>query len=703
MFSRAASSPPGRWTGSRPGCRTAKPACSTMNTGYAYGIVRGRLICPMLLLMLGAGTAGGQGSGSETGLPPRAGWVETGTRYPLYTGRGIAASTFPARIVAYSPAQRVTALAAAGDTLWIGTDGGLFAYSVTEDSTAAVSGPVSRSVRSIAFDEKGALLVGGDRGVSIRRGGAWLHYTVTSNRFFEDVTDISHGEGRMWLGSYGRGAACVEGDSITVFARADSLFDDRVLSVIEENPCTVWFATASGLCMADTLHWMSMRYGSRLPIGAVRDILFDEGGRLYCAIAMQGVAVYNLGRVGRYGPNDGLPNWDINAFSLDPTGRIWAVGKGGVSIFDGSGWTPLRLSGYSAARYNFLSCFHDVEGGAYLGTDEGTILYLSRDTVGEIHVPQAFPSGRVARIRPAAGELWFLTGSGLFVKRGGIERVELPKGVYGGAIEDVTVYGDEVWVVTRFGLLHYDGQAWKIFDRRQGLPTEHFTVSIRDGSGDIWFGAFERGVLRLTGRGWVHYNGESGLPDMRIENIIEDRSGTMWVMTACGGIARFTGDSWQEVILPVQEGDAEKRQPQADSLPRLDPAIRFLGLYDGRSASREADRKVCIGLDGTGNCLVGRSDAVYRYSESGWQIMYPPAVDGEIEPTVIMGSSRGDVWLGTARHGVFISRRGTWHGVDRQQGLSDGTVLAIVEDAAGDVWIGTQSGGAVRFIHHPSR
>ena len=64
----------------------------------------------------------------------------------------------------------------------------------------------------------------------------------------------------------------------------------------------MFFGTASGLMSADTLGWKSLRYGSRLPIGAVNGTgCSTRKENLFSAIAGQGVAVYSFGRVRTFG------------------------------------------------------------------------------------------------------------------------------------------------------------------------------------------------------------------------------------------------------------------------------------------------------------------------------------------------------------------------------------------------------------------
>jgi ligand-binding sensor domain-containing protein len=604
------------------------------------------------------------------------------------------------RLENYSSARMVEDLLTVGDTLWIGTEGGLFAYCISRDSIIYVPTPLSGSIEAIAADDAGSLWIGGRNGLGIRSGRGWTRFTGDANRFFTRITDISPGEGGVWLASYGEGAGFVNGGDITIYTRDDSLLDDRVLRVLEQERSTVWFGTASGMCRADTLQWQSMRYGSRLPIGSVNDILLDEEGNLFIAVARRGVAVYNLGRVRTYGPGRGLPELDVAGFSLDPLGKVWAAGRSGVSTFDGSSWIPQRLTGIPIGRYNFLSIHHGMDGECYLGTDEGNILIIGRETVRQIVLPQRFPENTVTRLRMFGGALWAIGVDRLYRLGDEAGVIELPDLHYRGTLTDVWEgEGGEVWVSSRLGLLRYDGSSWEVFDRRQGLPTEQFNGIVRGGEGDLWFGTHERGVLRFSGGTWVHYSAGSGLPDDRIEDIIVDRNGEPWVLTATGEIARYHEGRWEGLTLPIE---VQEKEMGPDSILVREPFIRFISSTDDRPIQAGGSGRCVLGLDGPGNCMVACERGIYRFSGSSWQIIDPPEGVSSLRATALLGTARGTIWVGTEESGIFIRSRGGWRRLGTDQGLSDDHIESLCEDASGNIWIGTRFGGLSRFSPGPT-
>jgi ligand-binding sensor domain-containing protein len=624
-------------------------------------------------------------------------WMRSGRRLPLAALEGRRTKMLLGTCTPLCSAKEVRALAVQNDTVWIGTEGGLFAYGVRSDSIASVSGPASISVRTIAFDNGGVLWVGGDGGLSARAPGGWRQYVPISNPFFSRVRCLTRGETRFWIGTYGNGCANVANDHITILTRADSLLDERVLSIAEETPNTVMLGTASGLVIADTLGWKSMRYGSRIPLGAVNDLLFDEEGDLYLCIAEQGVAIYSFGRVRTFGSGSGGPGEEVNALGLDPTGRVWAAGNGGLFTFDGTEWSPYPLASARPMPHRFLSVEHDEEGTCYAGTDEGTVLVASRDTVKEVALPQRFPEQRVARVRFCNGSVWLIAGRSLYRLAEKLETAPAPPALYADEMTDLlATEGGDIWVTTRFGILHYAGREWEIFDRKNGLPTEYFTAISRDAQGTLWFSSFDRGVLSLASGVWTAYGRTDGLPGNVIADMVIDGAGTPWIVTQNGEVARFAQGAWRSLSVPLPGESQRDTSAVGDSLLHIDPAIHFLpeaGLSAGGSSGGS---RFCLGLDRAGNCLVGTGSGVCRFSGGRWQAMVLPRAMRGFRPTCVVGTGGGEIWVGTAGSGLLVYRNGEWFACGPSTGLSDTYIRSLCQDASGVIWIGTQFGGLTR-------
>jgi ligand-binding sensor domain-containing protein len=639
--------------------------------------------------------------------PPAAAqstWLRSGKRHSLPSLERKGNRALPGKFSALCSAKEVRALAVTGDTLWIGTEGGLFACRKNDSVIAPVSGPGSVSVRAIAIGDRGALWVGGDHGMSVRSNFAWRWYPKESLPLFSRIRCMTPGESRLWIGGYGNGCAYVIDNAVTVLNAQDSLLDERVLSIAEENASTVYFGTASGLICADSLGWKSLRYGSRLPIGAVRDALFDEEGNLFLAIAGQGVATYSFGRVRSYGTAGDPPGTEVNALSLDPTGRVWAAGDSGISIFDGSEWTIPAAIRLASKKHRFLSIRHDVEGVCYAGTDNGNVLVISGNDAIELAVPQTFPESRVSRIRLCGGTVWLAAGSDVYAARDALTKTAAPPALYAGEMTDIyATETGELWCTTRFGILHYTGRTWEVFDRKNGLPTEYFTRVAGDPSGTVWFATFDGEIVSYAAGKWIVLGRESNLPAGAVMDLDLDPAGNPWVVTRTGEVAHRAQGVWARMGLPRRRNDTADTTRTADTLRQLDPSIRFMGDTAPGSGSFSPANEYCLGFDRGGTCLVGSSTGVYRLGTMGWQFLELPGAMKGARATAVLGSARGDIWLGTAGEGILVLKNGEWSRLGASSGLSDDYIRSLCQDREGTIWIGTQYGGVTKYLSQAGR
>ncbi|MBL9134939.1 MAG: hypothetical protein JNK85_03680 [Verrucomicrobiales bacterium] len=143
------------------------------------------------------------------------------------------------------------------------------------------------------------------------------------------------------------------------------------------------------------------------------------------------------------------------------------------------------------------------------------------------------------------GTLWVASSGGLFRQvAGGWQPVDV-KDALGRrwAVSDVLGVAFDgqgrPWVATPAGVAVGEGQEWRFFEGKDGLPDNDFTGVSAAPDGAVWFGT-KRGAIRFDGTDWSYRQGPRWLPNDEVRNIVTDASQTTWFATAggVGGIQR---------------------------------------------------------------------------------------------------------------------------------------------------------------------
>ncbi|MBB3344773.1 ligand-binding sensor domain-containing diguanylate cyclase [Luteimonas sp. RC10] len=242
---------------------------------------------------------------------------------------------------------RIDALLRQGDTLWVGTRGGLQRFergqAVADPRAAAIDGSV---VTRLYPDIDGSLLVGtSTRGLWRLRGDTFARLTPTGAGLHRAVWAI-HGDARaIWAGTFGGGLYRIDrasGES-TVLTDRDGLTNNVVYRILPDPGGRLWVSTNLGLSVVD----------------------HDNG------------IVQNLGR------RDGLRNQEYNSGSAfqDADGLLYFGGTLGLDVI-----APMQLPWRSApARpvltgLQLLSRRSDLEARRAGETD---IVYATRITLDD--------------------------------------------------------------------------------------------------------------------------------------------------------------------------------------------------------------------------------------------------------------------------------------------------------------------------------
>ena len=471
--------------------------------------------------------------------------------------------------------------------LWVGTNtGGLNRLDRATGSFARFRhdsgnpGSLSHdSVYAIAEDRGGALWVGTQRGLNRLAPGS-----DTFERFLEDTyagSLLVDGEGRLWVGTVGRGLLRWEATARRFDAyRHDpadpgSLGHNSVFRLLEHPAGVLWVGNGLGLDRLDVPRMRFRRYphragstgGPSYPI--VSSLAPAAGERIWVGTFGGGLdaldpatGTFESHRHERSEPRS-IPSNRVLDLVTDGTGALWVATLGGglsrvspSALLIASGAERFHVPDELADR-DLTALEFDREGALWLGTRDGTLLRRDPATGAYRSYGDRSP-GSVLRIHvDRRGDVWAGAARGL-------ARYDVTSGAatyFGNDPSDSASLGPgfvpallaeadgTFWVGTGEGgvqELDSGGRVRRRFRHDpadpESLSDDYVTVLRRARDGTLWVGTRSGGLNSLdtaSGR-IVRYR---TVPDdpysighHNVTAIHEDRRGRLWIATAGGGL-----------------------------------------------------------------------------------------------------------------------------------------------------------------------
>ena len=362
-----------------------------------------------------------------------------------------------AHVTAGFPDNKINCLLPLDDnSLWVGTDSGLFRWNGTELRPAALPASLRHvQVLTMLRDRDSNIWVGTARGlVRISTGGIALSEERELrgdggvNALFEDR------EGNIWVGG-ARGLERVQDSIFLTYSPAASLPSESNGPIYVDPENRTWFAPARGglyflkearvqpIATApldrDVVYsigglkdeiWIGGQHSglTRLQYrdGVVRTRTYTEAdglaqnsiyavyqsrdGAVWAGTLTGGVSKYWDGHFTTYTTAGGLASNSISAISETRNGTMWFGTPNGLSSLSNGDWKTFTLQdGLPSASVNCL--FEDPSGVLWIGTSKG----LASVNSGRIQVPRAPPEALRGQIYGIAidkhGWLWIATSN----------------------------------------------------------------------------------------------------------------------------------------------------------------------------------------------------------------------------------------------------------------------------------------------------
>lgn len=312
----------------------------------------------------------------------------------------------------------------------------------------------------------------------------------------------------MWIGTSGGVIRYdLADDNYTLFDNKKGLLSNGVfhLSKIKNE---IWVGTYGGglsIFNPDTENWRNYNIPDGMGDAFVYDVLQTSSGDIWIATwsGANRVKGGNLDSIESWelytvaNTDGGLPNDWVYGLAQGRNGEIWLATEGGLARFWKGQWTNWNHANGLGASYEI------VKADIPFKNDPGK------------------SSAHHARQK----------------KEQGLENVDIaynPNYVIALAVDGQ----GKVWAGTwGAGLSVFDGQKWKTYTKKDGLPDNHVFMLNVGPQGHIWVGT-NKGLTRFDGKEFITYDRRHGLYADNVFSMAFTRDGAMWI-GSYGGVARY--------------------------------------------------------------------------------------------------------------------------------------------------------------------
>ena len=275
-----------------------------------------------------------------------------------------------------------------------------------------------------------------------------------------------------------------------------------------------------------------------------------------------------------YTLEDGLPQSQVYAITLDSKGYLWiGTQGGGLARFDGNNFNVFNTNNGLAS--NYIQTIKASNDTLYLGTKKGLSIKV-KEVFHNIDCPQ------VNEILKFGNTVYALTDNGLYKlsKNRSVEKIKLHSDIDTNAINDLVFDGNFYWLATANGLwklstLHSEAKTIEQLDFNEYiglslLDSKLFAATFNDGilviedqnfedaylirepfrinsisiqnSNQIWAATDNKGVSVIdteTYKEVFTIKGSNGLSTSHVREVLSDQQGNIWIGTSGGGLYKY--------------------------------------------------------------------------------------------------------------------------------------------------------------------
>jgi signal transduction histidine kinase/ligand-binding sensor domain-containing protein len=525
----------------------------------------------------------------------------------------------------------------------------------------------------------------------------------------------------------------------------DGLPDNRVIGLAQTSDGYLWVTTQGALVRFDGVRFQRINI-DRFPDygpGTMRVFMLDRQGRIWLSKDSGYVFCIDGSRVRMLTPGQGLPTHDSQcSMVLDEKSNLWITYQSGKVFRCNQNGTLDNFTAANGLPDGDNICWLANGGDGNLWFAKGSHVGVFRSD--KFDVLTNFPGAvRIATAR--SGGIWICDGqcvlrlgdglqssklgeffrdkpsrrqdlepSTMFEDREGTVWVgTLSSGLFrcdSNAVTSVKVsnpailsltedWEGNLWVGTRGGLSRLQRRTVSIIDTSVGFPFQSVQSVCQDATGALWL-VGENGLLvRGKGTNWVIQSPAESSAQIHVNCVAAGLDSSVWIGGSGGYLYRWADGQFQNMglnealhrrslrsLLTMSNGDLWIGTDEPDVLRRFHRGkLQLFVLPPGYRLIR------AMAKDATGNFWAGAADGLLVHV-AGDDLTVMDLATNLFSIRCLHAAANGDLWIGSAGHGVARLRNGNLTQFNTDQGLPNDYISQILTDDRGSVWFAGNQG-----------
>lgn len=565
------------------------------------------------------------------------------------------------RFQSLSNLNEIREIATDGDTLWIGTSGGV--QKRLSDGTLLATYTKSNGlgvnfIDDIFIDKEGNKWFSGSSIITKYDNTVFSSFHIPDTLLVNsNISSLAvDSVGQVWFG-LSRAALMYDGNEYKVYENTElsNIVGSSATDIAIDSQGQLWFATAMGIFKFDGKQWISFTTENGLPNDHISALQIDSQGHVWAA-TWGGVARFDGQTWQTYGSSQLPDPYVTDLFIYED--QVWIATLAGIAFFDGTTWHTSPIDDDVRA----LAASQDGTVWFQNNNAPGLHSFISGNNVQSWLIPTTIAGNNIfGMTTDTTGGLWFATDHGVS-RYNGKQWITYREedGLVNNHVFGIDVdHQNQIWATTTHGASVYDGQTWQTFTTAEGLSSNRVIAAKVDLEGNVWLGTIQHGVMRYNGSSWTSYTIDEGLISNYITCITVDSLNRV-IVGGYDGISVFDGTSWTN------------RYVDTDGIANTD-VVDAIAVDD--------KQRIWVGSLRNGvNVIEG--DTLYRYSEENSFLNRP------ISDIAIKGNT---TYVATDR-GLSVFDGSSWMNYTYQNDLPFTNVISVYIDSYEHVWIGGTGG-----------